>query len=105
MKVTILNSSLITAEGTFQLKEISIEDAKETIKDGFISAIGHESTATIVSTLLGVTIPMNRVIYTQATGEQALIFKLNGRAEEGKILTIGEIEEIGFKFQLLTKIK
>ena len=103
--VTILNSSLITAEGTFELKEISISDAKETIKDGFISAIGHESTATIVSTLLRVTVPMNRIMYTQATGEQALIFKLNGRAEEGKILDIEEIEAIGFKFQLLTKTK
>ena len=33
------------------------------------------------------------------------IFKLNGRAPEGSILSVEEIEAIGYKFQLLIKIK
>ena len=46
---------------------------------------------------------MNRVMYKQDSGDQALIFKLNGRPEEGKILSVEEIKEIGYEFGLLTK--
>ena len=36
---------------------------------------------------------------------EALVFKLLGRPEEGKLLTLSEIEEIGYKFQMLIKIE
>ena len=41
--------------------------------------------------------------WKQDSGNQALIFKLNGRPEEGKILSVEEIKEIGYEFGLLTK--
>jgi len=47
---------------------------------------------------------MDRTPFEQQTGQQALVFKLNGRAPEGVILSIAEIEAMGYKFQLLTKI-
>ena len=107
MELVILNTSILTSEGTFNLKNISLEEARDIIKENkenFISAIGHQSTAEILTTLLGVNIEMNRINFVQEKGQKALVFKLLARAEEGRILTIEEIEEIGYKFQLLEKL-
>lgn len=105
MKLAVLNTSILTTEGTFTLKDITLEEAKNLVKENnILSAVGHQSTADILTTLLETEVPMNRIQFAQETGQKALVFKLNGRPEEGKILTAEEIHQIGFKFQLLTKI-
>lgn len=105
MKLAILNTSIITSEGTFTLKDITLEEARNLIKENeILSAVGHQSTSDILTTLLETEVPVNRIQFAQETGQKALVFKLNGRPEEGKILKIEEISEIGYKFQLLTKI-
>ena len=73
------------------------------VANGFQSAIGHQSTADIISTLLGVECPMNRIMYRQDIGDYALVFKLNGRPEEGKILSVADIEEIGYSWGILAR--
>lgn len=101
----ILNTSILTAPGKYDLKDISLEDAKALVADNDLdSAVGHASTAEIMTTLLGVDIPVNRQMFVQEAGQKALVFKLNGRPEEGKILSAEEIEQIGYKFQLLTRL-
>jgi hypothetical protein len=105
MKLAVLNTSILTTEGTFTLKDITLEEARNLVTENeILSAVGHQSTADILTTLLGTEVPMNRIRFAQETGQKALVFKLNGRPEEGKILTAEEIEAIGYKFQLLTKI-
>lgn len=105
MKLGILNTSILTAAGTYKLEDITLEDAKNLVAENEIdSAVGHVATAEIMTTLLGVEIPVNRQLFTQQPGQSALVFKLNGRPEEGKILTVEEIEQIGYKFQLLKRI-
>jgi len=104
MKPTILNTSILTAFGSFNYSEISIKEAKELIKNGYESAVGHQSTCDVINTLLNIDCKMNRTQYSQKTGDTALVFKLNGRPEEGKILTTEEITEIGYSFGKLTKI-
>lgn len=105
MKLAILNTSILTTEGTFTLKDITLEEAKNLVKENeILSAVGHQSTSDILTTLLETEVPMNRIMFEQETGQKALVFKLNGRPEEGKILTVKDIEEIGYKFQLLIKI-
>ena len=104
MKLGILNTSILTTTGTFQLEDITLQEAQKVVKESeILSAVGHQSTAEILTTLLGVQIPMNRIMFEQEQGQKALVFKLLGRPEEGKILTQQEIEEIGYKFQMLTK--
>ena len=105
MKLAILNTSILTTTGTFNLEDISLDTARKlVIENEILSAVGHQSTSDILTTLLGTEIPVNRIQFAQETGQKALVFKLNGRHEEGKILTSEEIEAIGYKFQLLTKI-
>ena len=105
-KLALLNTSILTTTGNYTLIDISLNEAMALIADNadnLDSAIGHQSTADIMTTLLGVDIPVNRQMFSQDIGQRALVFKLNGRPAEGKILTDEEIESIGYKFQLLTR--
>ncbi len=106
MKLGLLNTSILTTEGEYSLKNITLEEAKEIVeknRDNLDSAIGHESTAQIMSTLLDTKIDMNRQFFEQQKGQEALVFKLNGRPQEGQILNKEDIKKIGYKFQLLTR--
>ena len=108
--ITVLNTSILTNFGKYQYNEISLDRAREIAQQAndfnqLVSAVGHQSTCDILTKLLGVTIPMNRVEYKQEIGTAALIFKLKGRLEEGKILTVEEIEEIGYNFGLLIRLE
>jgi hypothetical protein len=102
--ITILNTSILTSFGEYNYTEINLSDAIGLIAGGYESAVGHKSTATVLTALLGVDVPENRVNYKQEIGSTALVFKLNGRPEEGKILTLEEIEAIGYSFGKLNRI-
>jgi len=101
---TLLNTSIITADGNYSLETIILKDAKELVQDGFQSAIGHFATAQIISELLEIECPVNRIIYHQKLGEVAVVFKMNGRPPEGKILAREEIERIGYTWKKLIRI-
>lgn len=107
-KLALLNTSILTTAGVYELTDITLDQARQMVADNagnLDSAIGHQSTAEIMTTLLDTEVPVNRQMFTQEVGQQALVFKLNGRPQEGKILTTVDIEEIGYKFQLLTRTK
>ena len=108
--ITVPNTSILTNFGKYHYNEISLDIAREIAQrandfNQLLSAVGHQSTCDILTKLLGVTIPMNRIEYKQEIGTAALIFKLKGRPEEGKILTVEEIEEIGYNFGLLIRLE
>ena len=108
MKLALLNTSILTTAGEYHLTDITLDEARNLVKkhrDNLNSAIGHASTADIMTALLSVKIPINRQMFIQEVGQRALVFKLNGRPEEGKILTVEDIEQIGYKFQLLYRSK
>lgn len=103
--ILLFNTSILTTAGSYKLSDISLKKAKEILENNnFISAIGHESTAKIMSNLLKEKIELNRINAVQKVGQKALVFKLNGRPQEGSILSREEIEKIGYKFQLLERI-
>lgn len=104
MKLAILNTSIVTTDGEYTLSSITPAEAVALAADADLdSAVGHDSTAAILSTILGREVPVCRQIFAQAAGQQAIIFKLNGRPEPGKELSRAELEEIGFSFKLLTR--
>nr|DAP30048.1 MAG TPA: hypothetical protein [Caudoviricetes sp.] len=107
-KLALLNTSILTTAGAYRLIDITLDDARRIVSDhagNLDSAIGHQSTAEIMTTLLGTKIPVNRQMFTQEVGQAALVFKLNGRPQEGKILSAEEIAEIGYKFQILKRLE
>lgn len=104
--VGVLNTSILTADGTFVLTSITLEEARELVRgpEGILSAVGHESTSQILTELLGVTVPVNRIQFAQAVGQEALVFKLHGRAPEGVLLGREEVEAIGYSFKKLYRL-
>jgi hypothetical protein len=108
MQLAILNTSILTGYGEFRYVPLSLEDAQNIAQTanagyGVLSAVGHQSTAEILSELLCFDISMNRIQFAQELGQDALVFKLKGRAPEGKVLDREEIESIGYEFGLLTR--
>lgn len=67
------------------------------------SAIGHQSTADLLSMLLECPVPVNRIEYKQEPHDVALVFKPKQRIGEGKVLTREELEGIGYEFGLLVR--
>jgi len=101
----LTNSPIIPISGEdliVRAKEVSIEEAKELInREEWQSAIGHKSTAELLSIALEKEIPMNRIEIKIRKGDKILAFSLNRRLEEGKVITnIEELKQIGYKFVL-----
>lgn len=111
-KLTLLNAPILTAHGDFRFAPLSLEAAKSLIRKfqaenkSIESAIGHAATAEILTELLEFPVAANRIEFRQTNDDAAaLIFKLKTRIPEGKVLNRDEIEQTGYEFGLLTKIK
>lgn len=105
----LTNTNIVTSEGIYQNRKATLEEVCLHIdawggKHGMKSAIGHESTAKILTELLGFEVKANRVPYEQREREVAIVFKLKGRPPEGKILSKKEIETIGYDFYFLVRL-
>ena len=81
-------------EVTIYVTEIDIEQVKELLANGFTSAIGHESTAAILSNILGIQVPVNRVPIKAKHGDDIIVFQLLQRLPEGKILSEQELQQL-----------
>jgi len=101
----LMNTSIVPNPGTFEVKEISPDEAESFVQaGGWQSAIGHQGTADVLTGLLGVPVPVNRVQATMDKGDQALVFKLATRLPEGVVLTANELSRLAFSFWLMTRI-
>jgi len=103
MTIALMNTTIITADGDYSLRSVTLTEARAMVARGYQSYIGHDSTAEIMTELLGVPVESNRQGWFPEPGDSALCFKLNSRPKEGAILTRQELEEIGFSFKLLTR--
>ena len=104
MKLGLLNTSILTVYGAFRYEPISLNQAKELVNSNELdSAVGHSSTAQVMGELLGIKVPVNRQTFQQRLGQQALVFKMDGRPPEGVILSREEIEEMGYSWGLLKR--
>jgi len=83
-------------------RQISIEESKEMLeKEQFVSAVGHEATAKLLTNVLGVEVPYNRIQITLQPGDKVIAFLLKKRLEEGKVIkTVEELEQIGYTLWL-----
>lgn len=104
-RVWLLNAPVITTDGLYRSRTVSVDEARALVRArGFASAIGHPQTAAIVSELLRINCPMSRIEFRQDPGQDALVFRLAHRLEEGQILQDRrEIEHVGYSFVLITR--
>jgi Domain of unknown function (DUF1874). len=106
-RIVLLNTSVITAQGEFSYKEISLLEARKKIRLfkksnlEIMSTIGHESTAQILSDLLNTEVKVNRINYVQLPTDICIVFRLKDRTAEGRILTKEELGRTEFVFGIL----
>ena len=103
MTIYFLNTPIIKEIGTFKHDgPIDATEVKDIIKNGFISAIGHQDTSAHLTKLLGVEIPFNRIKITMKVGDIAVVFNLLERMPEGVILNAEDLKNLKFIFTKLT---
>ena len=95
--VAILNTSILSEFGSYTYEPLTAQQARQ------LSAVGHQATAEVLSEDLRVSIPMNRITFTQQPGQRAIVLKLCSRPAEGAILTKEEVRKIGYDLALLTR--
>lgn len=103
--IYIMNTPILTEYGSYEFSKINLDDAEHLLLHSkFVSAIGHEATAKLMSMLTSVEIPVNRISIKMLKGDFAIVFRLLQRLPEGKVLSIEELKKIPFEFALLKKI-
>lgn len=104
--VALFNGTVATTNGLYSIEDINITEAKKYLNhNGFESAIGHLATAELMADVFNKDIKMNRIQYKQQIGQVAIVFKLKQRPPEGIILNRKEIEDIGFNFKIMKRLK
>lgn len=104
MTIYLINSPILPNYGNYQFDPITPEQANNRLSKGFISAIGHDATAKLLSHILEPHIPANRIQISLQTGDVAIIFRLTQRLPEGKILNEAELFASPYELGLLTRL-
>ena len=91
MKKISVVSSFIPAEGRWDIKKISLEEAKNLLQGAEVAVYSGHQTVKI----LGLSPAEGRPIYVPA-GETQLWVKPKGRLDFGREYTAEEIEQIGY---------
>jgi len=90
------------SEVTLKVTEVSLATVKELLQSSdWQSAIGHQGTSEILTSLLDTEVPMNRVALKLVKGDTLIVFQLLTRLEEGRVLSKEEIEKLPYKFFLV----
>jgi hypothetical protein len=93
--LSMLGANLPPTGRTVKVRPISLEEVKGMLQSvPFTSAVGHESTAQLLTDLLGTEIVPNRIAITLVPGDQLIVAQLLVRLPEGAVLTREEIQTL-----------
>jgi hypothetical protein len=103
MTIYVLNTLVVPVDFenyehvTVKIRKASVEEVRRLLqKSNFISAVGHQATATFLSTILNIEIPFNRITVKVKPGDVLVHFVLRTRIPEGKILSYEELSKLEF---------
>jgi hypothetical protein len=79
---------------TLRVRQLSLEEVKALLKEGYTSVVGHQATAEVMSTLLGLPVEANRVAIRLEAGDKLVVFQLGTRLAEGQVLSAEEVASL-----------
>jgi hypothetical protein len=104
-KIVLMNVPIMTQDGTYRKSQLAQEDANWLLTGKpIVSAIGHQGTADVLTTIFHRFIPVNRINFMQELDTIAIVLKMHGRLPEGVILNQEEMEKIGYNFFLVERL-
>jgi hypothetical protein len=104
MTVYLLNSLIVPIDFTrhsvvwVRMRQTTVEEVRDLLKNCWESAVGHEATASLLSKILGVEVPMRRVPIYAKPGDVLVHFGLRTRLPEGRVLSEEELQQLDFYF-------
>jgi hypothetical protein len=103
--LAILNTAICTVPGDYEVSTLSLEQARGLVAEAseILSAVGHQATADVLTQLLGREVPVNRILFQQQPGQQALVLKMRGRPPEGVVFDVAAMEAMGYDLWLMTR--
>ena len=106
MRRYVLNSPVLTDYGVWRFAgPVAPEDARAWAQAGFVSAVGHEGAALLLSGILRQPVPVNRVRVALEAGDQALVLRVLERLPEATVLDLSRMEVTGWQLGLLTRME
>ncbi|RTL04356.1 DUF1874 domain-containing protein [Candidatus Dependentiae bacterium] len=122
----LFNTTIMPNEGVFINERISREKAyhifwtqghyntapqglgatPDDLEPSFVSAIGHQGSADVLNLIFNPKqkIEVNRIPAQMKRGDAAIALKVLGRLPEGQVLSLRELEEIGYEFYYIRMI-
>lgn len=94
-------SMLPSVEGSIEYRRVTVEEVRKILTSSWVSAIGHDSTATVLQELLFLEVPVNRIQVKLERGDTLVVFQLLSRLPEGKVLSRDEILSLPFAFYII----
>ena len=75
---------MVACPATVRFEEVSAEVVAKALSSGFVSAVGHADTATVIGSLLGIEVAMNRVSVSLTADTELYVAQVTGgRLPEG----------------------
>jgi len=102
--IYVLNAPIITSYGVYRFTRLEPEAAKKLLLKGFVSAIGHESTARLMGEIIGIDIPFNRITIHMEVGDKAIAFWLLNRPGEAQVYSRRDLAAHPFELGLLERV-
>ena len=97
---TTFSPAMLGTRVEASVKEISLAEVKERLGD-YVSAVGHEITADILTALLNREVEFNRVNLSLRPGDEIICVIPNFRASEAREFTREEVEAAGYRCFLI----
>lgn len=102
----VFNTPILTAYGVFAFYPIAVDEAVAFLREGdWTSAIGHAGTAQLLTQLSGVIVSVNRMTATMEIGDEALVFRLLKRQQEGRELTLEDVRTMPHEYGILERLE
>jgi hypothetical protein len=103
MTVYLLNSLVVPVDLTtpkkIVMRRAGLTEVKKLLVPEFVSAIGHEGTAKLLTEILGgFPVDVNRISIKAVSGDVLIHFSLKQRLPEGKVLSKEELEKLEYEF-------